>query len=238
MNDDVALTGNFGALPSIDFTEASGRYSGLLLDEAEINFITSGFLSLRVTGTGRFRGAAIIGGVRQPVAGQFDRFGYAPLVSRRGTLSGSLQIESGTPRIRGILTDERKTPALLLYREQPFGESAPIAGAHHLVLSASESVPSEGEATAIVMPDGRVRLRGVLGDGTRFVERTFVASDLRVPVFVLRYQNRGGLIGWLGFTEGGTLEGVLRWMRPGDSRSPNFPDGFAVETLVTGARAE
>lgn len=234
MNSDKSVTAAFEPIPPLDFTQLNGTWAGLLIDERETNFTTTGFVALRVSKTGAFRGTATIGGLRNFIAGQFDRFGYAPLVVRRATLKGSLQIEPGAARMTGSLTDGRKTPGLLLYRAVTPTNAEVFAGTYVLMFGAALPV-TEGFATAQVSSKGTARLTGTLGDGTAFSERTFLMNDGAMPVFVPLYGRRGAATGWLALGDG-MVHGNLRWFRPGDSRSIHYPEGFSLLIPVTGAR--
>lgn len=245
MNGNKSLTAIFEAIPALDLIALAGVYAGLLIDEGDTNYTSSGFLSVRVSKTGRYRGTATIGGMRQFIAGQFDRFGYAPLVVRRATLSGSLQIDSVGIRMIGSLTDDknpnprsRRTPALLLYRATTMTNAAASAGNYTVTFEAHEPVPNPGSAAMQILPNGVVRLRGTLGDGTALNERTFLSPDATIPLFVQLYHNRGVILGWLALADDGSVQGTARWFRPADSRSLNYPDGFALKISVTGSRAE
>ena len=234
MSGNRSVTANFAPIPSLDFTEARGGYAGLLLDEHEINFATSGFLSLRLSKTGGYRGTATVGGVRQSIAGQFDRFGYAPLFLRRGTLSGSLQIDSADDRITGSLPVGAKSATLLLYRITAGSNAPALAGDYTLAFAAAPPVTDAGITKLRLSADGTARLRGLLGDGTRFTARSFLSSDARIPLFARLYHHRGGVLAWLNVATNGTVQGSARWTRPADSRGQSFPDGFELEVPVQG----
>lgn len=232
MDGNKSLTAIFEGVPALDFDSLAGVFNGLLFDERETHYTTSGFISLRVSRTGAYRGAATIGGMREFVAGQFDRFGYAPLVVRRATLSGSLQINGTGEQITGLITDGRRTPALLLYRTGPVTNVQSLAGTYSLTVGAASPVETEGTVEMRILNNGSVRLRGVLGDGTVFHERTFISVDARVPVFVRLYGGRGAMLGWVEVGPNGAVAGSLRWFRPGNSRDLNYPEGFALKVPV------
>lgn len=227
------INANFEPITPIDFANIAGAYAGLL-DEHATNFATSGFLSLRVSKTGVYHGNAIIGGVSQTIAGQFDRFGYAPLVLRRATLSGSLQIENDGDFMTGALTDGRASPALLLYRAMDATNANVFAGDYSLTFGPDETVTTPGLAKLHLTAKGAARMRGRLGDGTPFAQRSFLPVGARFPLFVPLYHHRGVVMGWLDFRPDGTVQGTARWLRPGDSRSHDFPDGFVLELPVRG----
>lgn len=238
MDGDKALRANFVARTPLSFASLKGSFAGLLLDETETNYTTSGYLSLRVTQTGSYHGTAQVGGIRGSVAGQFDRFGYAPLVLRRGSLSGSLQLDATGGRITGVLTDGRKTPTLLLYRTGTATNGLAFSDDYALTFGASPPVPDEGRATLRVFNRGRVRVSGTMGDGGTLADQSFLSPDARVPLFMPLYHGRGLILGWLNVKADGTVQGTVRWFRPGDSRSLNYPDGFSLKIPVTGSRAE
>jgi hypothetical protein len=229
MSANRTLVAQFEPLPPIDFTSESGLYAGLLMEDTNIDFTTSGSFSLRVLKSGEYDGVATVGGKKQAIGGQFDRFGYAPLALRRGTLSGSLQITAD--RICGELTGGSRSPKLLLH---PIATNAAnIAGVYRLVLSPNDVVPQSGVITLTILPGSIAQLRGRLGDGATFTQRTKVTANVRVPIFASLYGGRGGLLGWIDFVGEGQITGTLRWMRPPDSRSRTYPDGFVIETTVT-----
>ncbi len=234
LDGDKTVTANFAAIPPLDFAIVRGDFAGLMLDSSEINFTTSGFLSLRISRTGSYRGLAVIGGIRQTVRGQFDRFGYAPLVLRGGTLSGSLQLSDDNARLTGTITDGEKSPALLLHREPVAGPPPAPTGEYTFMIANTPPVPAAGLLKLSVAADGAARVRGTLGEGAKVSARGFVAADGQLALFDPLYAGRGALLGWVNLTPGGLVQGTARWFRPADSRSQTYPAGFAIEAPVNG----
>lgn len=234
MDGDKTVTANFTAIPPFNYATARGDFAGLLQDAGEINFTTSGFLSLRISKTGSYRGTAILGGIRQVVRGQFDRFGYAPLVLRGGTLSGSLQLDDTAARLTGTITDGIKSPTLRLHR-QPAGGVVPVLpGDYTLMIAVAPPVSAAGLFKLNVSSNGAARARGTLGDGASFRARGYVSADGELALFDALYSGRGALLGWLNIAPNGPAGGPARWFRPADSRSRTFPNGFALETPMGG----
>ena len=234
MDSDKIVTANFTAIPPFNYTTVRGDFAGLLLDDREIKFTTSGFLSLRISKAGAYRGTANIGGIRQVIRGQFDRFGYAPLVLRGGTLSGSLQLSDDAARLTGTITDGKKSPTLRLHR-QPAGGVVPVLpGAYTLMLAVAPPVSAAGLLRLTVRSNGLAQAHGTLGDGVRFRARGYVSTSGELALFHPLYSGRGALLGWLNLTANGMANGTARWFRPADSRSRTFPNGFALETPVGG----
>ena len=234
MDGDKTVTANFAAIPPLDYAVVRGDFAGLLQDAGEINFTTSGFLSLRISKTGSYRGTANIGGIRQVMRGQFDRFGYAPLVLRGGTLSGSLQLSEDTARLTGTITDGKKSPTLRLHRQPARGVAPVLPGDYTLMLAVAPPVSAAGLFKLSVRTNGTTWARGTLGDGARFGARGSVSADGELALFSSLYAGRGALLGWLHLTTNGLANGPARWFRPADSRSRTYPLGFALETPMGG----
>jgi plastocyanin len=238
MNNDQAVTANFVVIPPIDFGVAGGSFAGLLFDSVEQElsalFPTGGFLSLRISERGSYRGIARIGGIRENFSGQFDRLGYAPFVLRRGTLSGSLQLDAMGARVTGFITDDVKSPTLLLYRNAAATNLAVPAGNYTVMMAVAPPMSDAGLMTMHVSTDGDVRMRGELGDGTPMRLQSFVSAGGRIPLYTPLYHHRGALFGWLDVLPNGTGQGTMYWVRPPDSRNNDFPDGFAVTVPMNG----
>ena len=128
-----------------------------------------------------------------------------------------------------MITDGRRSPTLLLYRTGGVTNAGTFAGTYSLAIDAAAPVEMPGMADVRILGNGTVRIHGVLGDGAVFHQRTFVSVDARIPLFVRLYGGRGALLGWLDVGGNGAIQGTLRWFRPGDSRSLNYPDGFALK---------
>ena len=245
MTNNMSVTANFEAIPLLEFAQAAGAYAGLLLDEGDTNYATSGFLNVRVSKSGAFNGTATIGGRQDLIAGQFDLYGYAPLAVRRSSLLGSLQIDPTGSQMTGSLTDYRnpdpmgrRAPTLLLYHATATTNASAVVGDYAIMFDPGDPVTNPGAASMRILPDGSVRLRGMLGDGTSLRERTFLSADGRIPLFVQLYHNRGAILGWLDVAGDGTVQATARWFRPADSRSVPYPAGFALKIPVAGSRAE
>jgi plastocyanin len=234
MDGDKTLVANFAAIPPFNYATVRGDFAGLLLDESEINFTTSGFLSLRISKTGSYRGTASLGGIRQTVRGQFDRFGYAPLVLRGGTLSGSLQLSEDAARLTGTITDGKKSAALRLHRRPPGGVVPVRPGDYTLMLAVAPPVSAAGLLRLNVHSNGAARVRGKLGDGVVLRASGQVSSSGELALHSPLYSGRGALLGWLNLSPNGLANGTARWFRPADSRSRTFPNGFALTTPMGG----
>jgi hypothetical protein len=77
---------------------------------------------------------------------------------------------------------------------------------------------------------GAVSVSGILGDGTPVTQSTVLSKRGQWPLFATPYAKRGILIGWLTFTNdtatGNDLEGVIAWIKPGQTGTKLYPNGF------------
>lgn len=227
LNADKLVSVVFEPVGSFDFASVRGAYSGLL--EAATNYAASAAITMRVSKTGAFRGTAWIGGMRTSLSGQFDQLGYAPLVVRRATLTGSLSIESDGSSIIGYLADAAGTTASILLA--PLRSTTnEFTGSYRVEFPAQEPVMMPGTATIVVRANGVTHIRGTLGDGTSIFQRTSLTPDGKVPLFARLYKGRGAIMGWIELAQNAS---TVSWFRPADSRSVACPTGFALRLPVT-----
>jgi hypothetical protein len=95
----------------------------------------------------------------------------------------------------------------------------------------STALPGGHGAAAIhVNPAGVVKVNGTLGDGTAFTGNTFVSRHGQWPLYATPYSRKGIVIGWLTFTNDlatmSDMEGVVSWIKPPQTDSRMYPDGF------------
>jgi hypothetical protein len=155
-------------------------------------------------------------------------------VLRGGTLSGSLQLDDAARRLTGTITDGKKSSTLRLHR-QPAGGVVPVRpGDYTVMVAVAPPVSAAGLFKLSVSSNGAARARGTLGDGASFRTRGYVSADGELALFDALYSGRGALLGWLNIAANGTANGTARWFRPADSRSRNYPNGFAQETPMGG----
>lgn len=218
----------FEPRPMVDFTNAAATYAGLIMNEVP-DFNSSGHLSLRVKSSGAFKGTVRLGGGRSAISGRFDQYGDATFTLRRRTLQGTLQLDARSGGISGVITDGRQSPSLQLWRglgRQPASRPA----SYSLTLEPVAPVLTPGSATVTIADDGSVKVRGVLGDGTKWSCDSFVTVRDSIEVYAPLYHRRGAILGAL---DGRAAPGLLHWFRPADSRSRSYPSGFALEVPLT-----
>lgn len=241
-----------GAPGGPDFAAAAGSYQGLVRSDPA-TFENSGLIQLRLTAAGTFKAKLLLGGISHSFSGQFDSLGgFNGLVPRAGlsTLNVELQLdtEHGAGRVRGTISDGITTSEVLA-NQGVFNKStrpaSAYAGLYTLIFppDPSDSGPDFpqgiGYATLLVDLGGRVKLSGVLGDGTKLRQRSFVSKDGTWPLHALLYGKRGSISGWAAITNGVAdtdIEGTVHWIKPAVALTPYQPNGFETDIELVGSR--
>jgi len=116
--------------------------------------------------------------------------------------------------------------------------SPPQAGRKYTVVipggDDSAAAPGgDGYGTATVDAAGNIIFTGVLGDGTKISQKTFMAKDGSWPFFAAPYGKTGLMIAWLSFDMNDADNpptGEFSWTRLPSSAAKFYPLGFYSET--------
>ena len=115
------------------------------------------------------------------------------------------------------------------------------AGHYTLAIPGTDGSTAEpeghGHGTAIVDVRGNVSLLGVLGDGTKLVQKASLSKNGQWPVFIPLYGGKGSVLSWTTFADGGSniLTGLLSWIKPTLPLTRYYPGGFTNETQLMGS---
>jgi autotransporter-associated beta strand protein len=247
MQSNLVLQANF---VRGHFVPLKGTYAGLFYETNRVVPASSGTFTLTTTTNRRFSGSLQVAGARYSLRGLFDTNGTAEafVTTRKpNTLHVALQMDlnPGADRLSGTVSDGTWTAALAGDRAVFDGKKqlAPQMGAYTLVIPGSDNEPLEpcgnGYGTVSVGKDGRVRLAGMLADGTKVSQAAMVSKHGQWPLYLSLYGQRGLLLGWLAFTNDTAatldLEGDLDWLKP-NSAGKYYPAGFLTQSLAVGAR--
>ena len=223
-----------------NYTVVAGSYSGLVQSNTPSSG-TTGFINITLANTGSFSAKLTFGGALVAFKGQFDNSGdySTSLVTKLGTaLSITLHAESvnGTDRITGTVSSGSSTSDLIANRSVFNSATNPATqfqGYYTLLLppdSAATDFPQgNGYGTLTVDAGGTIKLKGVLGDGTKIKQTAVVSEDGSWPVYIPLYANKGVLSGWVTFTNivgVSDLSGTLTWAKPAQSTAKLYPNGF------------
>jgi hypothetical protein len=210
----------------------------------------SGSVALSVTPKGSFSGKlGFEDGSARSIKGRFDANGTCTLAVTKGTnpVPLTLYLERGkldqAGEITGFLSDPASTAILTASRSSYHAVNNPFSkeGRYTCVLPGSPGSTTEPggftHATVSVGKNGAIALRGSLGDGTAFTQKTLASRDGRWPLYARLYSGCGSILGWVSF-EGDSetdLVGRLVWSRPPMSRTPAYPAGFVIEREIEGS---
>lgn len=103
-------------------------------------------------------------------------------------------------------------------------------------LTAADYPQGSGLATASLVKSGRVTLRGVLADGTRFASSAPLSETLDWPFFARLYAKGGAVAGWLSLDEAQAdtdFKGdSLLWLRPENLKAKHYQAGWPAGITV------
>lgn len=231
------------AAPFLWENDFSAHYEGLLVsadDDVTIAGCVERLLVSRVrpdSGRGGLAtGVLRVGGRRLTFRGRFDEAGSLQITRgfrngdelnielqlMRSDDSDQFEMVRGEIGWRGDIFNARLYPAGFHPRREPVPDS--ISGRYTMLLPSDPewnvSDPlGEGWATLVIQRSGWVRLRGVLGDGTRFAEAARLSAEL---AFAIYRENRagtviGGRLTYRNLPDVSDFDGLIQWRRPAES---------------------
>ena len=253
---DATLRAKFITSP---FTEQiAGNYSGLV--QAPIfNFDTSGFLAVKVSGTGAFSGKLNFAGKVLPLIGEFTvgnggNATYSGLVQRGNNLAPlalGLTIDTnpnGTQRITGTVNSGPVSSEVAADRAA-YGKTVPAPSTltHDYTIYMPPAAPladpskdphGMGVGTVKIDARGVVRWKGRLADRTVVSQTASLTKANTWPLFLSLYERKGIMLGTVtheGVQPPNNLTAIVDWFRPIIGKG-NFPLGFKiVDARVFGA---
>lgn len=118
---------------------------------------------------------------------------------------------------------------------------APQAGKYTVIFPTdanSASGPAgDGYGTVTVNTAGAITFSGVLADGTKAAQKTFLSADGNWPLYVPLYKTNGSLVSWVNFSDEETTDfsGLFNWFKQAHT-AKYFGDGFTNEATLLGSR--
>lgn len=217
---------------------ARGSYAGLFYDTNNLTATNAGFFSAVLTASNAFTAKVLLGGSTISASGQFSTDGvYSNAVPVKNSAPLVLQLQldlTGQGRITGTVSGSGWTNAVV---------------ANQLVYSAANPPSQQFERFTLVLPGandssaqpggnsygnitinnlGTVTFAGVLADGSKVAQSTFISKDSEWPFYLSSANGLGVTIGWLTFGpgQGGSLNGHLYWERLPEAGAL-YPAGFS-----------
>jgi hypothetical protein len=222
------------------FVDRAGAYQGLV--GSELTAPVLGTASIAVSKRGTFTLETRIPSGELRFRGTLDDSGTWSGSVTRGRTQASLLLNldlAGNSGVTGTLSLNGQI--LPLAAQTRAKDTSPIAGLYEVALPADpEQDPAlfpqgNGTALCLVLPNGRLILKGMLGDGTLIQLSSTVSAEGESPLFAKLYRSRGFLGGWARFSkEPNSLSGSMLWVKPANPRALQQPAGFTGVIPMTG----
>jgi hypothetical protein len=227
------------------WTPITANYTGLFLEGGGAEFSRSGFVDIKTSKKGSYSGKASLGGKKYSFRGTFDSNGASTTstsAKNLGTLTFNLQVNTSDNSVITGLVGGDGWNADLTANRQLFNKKsnpAPFVGRYNMTFPGPgdgdpEHPQNDGTGTATVSADGKVKFKGILGDGTKVSESAIVSQGGDWPFYIPLYKQGGQILGWLNFDGAGDVGGPTSWIKLPNDRSKTFPAGFELHPTATG----
>jgi len=225
------------------FIAVKGSYAGLFFGTNGTTTLTnSGYFSATVTDKGALSAKIILPIGSVSVSAKLGLDGsFSNTVAR--SVAGPVQIIgqvdlNGGDVITGQLTIGSETSDLSANR-LVFSKTSPPpqAGKKYTVVipgsdDSSLAPGGYGTGTATIDLSGNVSFTGILGDGTKVTQKTFIGKNGQWAFFAAPYSKQGLIIGWLTFDMDNASNGPtgdLSWKKAAVATAKFYPSGFDFE---------
>jgi hypothetical protein len=239
MQSNMVINASFVPNP---FPPAKGNYAGLFFDTNGISFTNAGYFSAMVGTKGSFSAVLQLAGARRAFSGQFSAGGvFSNSLSKKGQSPVSVQLQidlNGGDLITGTISSDAWTAEMAANRAVFSKTSHPLQGSKKYTLMVPPGDPDLNQPAGYgagglgVDSSGNIGFAGVLGDGTKATQRTFVSKQGQWPFFLSLYANKGFMLGWLTFTNppDNSPVGPVSWIKLPQSNSKFYRAGFNFDS--------
>ena len=220
------------------FVPMIGPFAGLFYDTNNIGATNSGYFTLSLTPKGSFSAKVqMASGQKLSFSGNFAGDGsYSNSVPVKGSAPLVVLLQLGSANageIGGFIGNGNWVSPLFAVRAlySP-ANPAPQQNKYTLVIPGGNDSTTQpagnGYGSVSVDVSGNVTFKGVLGDGAKATQKTFINKPGVWPLFVAPYKGLGAIFGWMTFTNlnNSDLSGVLYWVKQPQASSSVYPAGF------------
>jgi sugar lactone lactonase YvrE len=241
VQSNATFHANFIANP---FPSLVGPFAGLFYDTNNIGATNSGYFTLSLTGFGHFSAKVqMASGQKLSFGGSFAGDGsYSNSVSVKGSAPLIVLLQLGSANageISGFIGNGDWVSPLFAVRAlySPANPAPQHTNKYTLVIPGGNDSTTQpggnGYGTVSVDVSGDVIFKGVLGDGAKASQKTFINKPGVWPLFIAAHKGFGAIFGWMTFANlnDSDLSGVLYWVKQpqGSGIYPggfNFPEGI------------
>lgn len=246
MQSNLVLEAHF--VPNL-FLTATGAYHGLFRDPNQPQHASSGAFKAMVGRGGEFSASLRSGSRLSSFTGRFGLDGKATnRVPRSGT--NALTVElcldlQGADRITGRVTDGAWVAELGANRavfNSTSNLATNFAGRYTLLIAGATNGSSvapagHGFQTLAISRAGIATFSGTLADGTPATAQVPLSRAGDLPWYVPLYGGTGSALGWMRVRPSAAvdLDGSTDWFKPARATPPNYTNGFAISSPVSGS---
>jgi hypothetical protein len=227
------------------YAPLAGPFAGLFYDTNNIATTNSGLFTLTLSSKGSFSAKGqFASGQKLSFSGKFALDGtYSNTVSVKGSapLNVKLQLSAvNAGQVSGSISSAGWTSPLFVVRAlySP-ANPAPPRNKYTLVIpggnDSTQQPAGNGYGTVNVDISGNVIFSGMLGDGTKAAQKTFINKPGVWPLFIAPYKGGSGAIfGWMTFTNlnDSDLSGQLYWVKGPQTKAISYPGGFNFSEAI------
>lgn len=222
-----------------------GKYGGYL-SSSDGKRVQGNFKSIKISKTGKFSAKMYWGNTSYSVKGVMNASGYysGVVTSKRGNpASVVLQLmrsSGGAYKIDGSVDIGGASAVVVAVKS---GVTSTIAGAYTMI------VFREGEETTVpqgygyglmkVTSTGAAKIKGLLGDGSKWTAKCYLTADGEMPLYASLYRKAGWIGGLIVFSDVPNISdcrGGMHWYKPAGTGVLPFSQGFDLERDIIGSR--
>lgn len=244
MAEDLDIAANFVPNP---FVAVAGTYNGLFHEENNVRPYSAGSFTIKLTSKGTYTGQLLLAGKKYPFKGAVGLTGLSTsTVLRPGlptlTLSWQFGLD-GSDTLGGTITDGSWVAAVtgdrLTYHATL--NPCPHAGRYTFVVPGApgslDAPEGDSVGTLLISTAGQVTIAGTLAENIKFTQKTAISKNGDIPLYVAPYGGLGLLAGWVERVDQPTadLTGDVTWIKPSNTGSILYPDGFTIASTLTGS---
>jgi hypothetical protein len=188
------LPGALEMVPTVVSSASAGKYGGFLT-LAEGGGVSGYFKSINISTKGTFSAKMYMGSVSYAIKGSFDENGhYSGEVTPKKGASMAVDFQlmrgpSGGCQVVGTVTVEGEVSEILAVKA---GATSRQSGAYTLLVL-GDGEEGYGYGMMAVTSTGSAKVKGLLGDGSKWTAKCYVSSDGVMPLYAVLYKKQGHL---------------------------------------------
>ncbi len=242
MSSNLVLQANLVTNP---FVAPAGAFNGLFSATEPRQQDKSGWFTFTLKNTGSGSGSLKIGTKPYSFTSTFDLSGYASNSVKYGTNTLSLTMHLNLPQgdtITGAISNGATWGApFTAYRQISVGAASAFTNSYTLLIlgtNGDDALPEgAGSATVTVDSTGKAKILGTLADAAAINQTVPISKDGDLAFYSAAYSGLGSIYGWLKFINTNPpnyVGGVVSWIKPAQTTSKAYTNGFNFETMATG----